>query len=282
MTLNLSCPEAARKALLEEDAFEFVALDRTFRTATVSTIKPKSGVSLPVMDDVRTLVFQILRTDCLEVPARLKTIGLVCERITELLQERAVDALPGLLQTLETDLENGTLVASVEGLVERPDIQVLIASNFIRAELACPLDPHSRRLLEEVASGLEIRKGSLDAPALIAAYTLGQERLAHALGTAPKLFEHYLLNEAIRELFPWSESTPMEHYRTLVFRFAILRMLLVGRAAARAEPLTQAELVETVQVFCRLYLHVPDFSRAIEKILDGTEWKSLRKLFLLL
>ena len=74
----------------------------------------------------------------------------------------------------------------------------------------------------------------------------------------------------------------MQHFTTLLLRFAISRMLLVGRAAAREETLTPVELVETVQVFSRLYLHLPDFPKEMNRALAGAGWEGLDRLFTLL
>jgi len=101
--------------------------------------------------------------------------------------------------------------------------------------------PHVRQVLGEVVTGLGIQEGvPLEGPAFVRAYELGLDRLAPALTAVPWLLELYLFNETLQELFPWGQENPREHYATVVIRFAIVRLLLAGRAASREEAITPA------------------------------------------
>ena len=122
----------------------------------------------------------------------------------------------------------------------------------------------------------------MDGPALIRAYELGLSRLAPAMAAVPWLLEHYVLNETLRELFPWGQESPKQHYATVVIRFAMVRLLLAGRAAARETTLTPAELAETVQVACRHYHHDAHFTKFALENLAAAGWDSLERLQTLL
>ena len=286
VVLTLSCPEAARLALLAEDAFGFVGEERTFSQDYISQVQPKHGLSLAAMDDVRVLMFQILRSPDVTLSNRLKVIGQYCDRLTRLIQDRQLETLPAFLQGLEAELDSGAAMAPLAGLEEQPDVQAQISASIFMAFLTARKQshtPHVQQVLGEVAEGLGIQEGvPMDGPALIRAYKLGLDRLAPALAPVPWLLEHYLYNETLRELFPWGQGTPRQHYATLVIRFAIVRLLLAGRAAARETVLTPAELAETIQVACRHYHHDAHFTEYAHHGLAEAGWDSLERLQALL
>jgi lysine-N-methylase len=286
VVLTLSCPEAARLALLAEDAFGFVGEERTFSLDYISQVQPRHGLTLVAMDDVRTLLFQILRSPDITLSNRLKVIGHYCDRVTDLIQKQQLSALPEFLSSLERELESGAAMSPLAGLTEQPEVQAQISTAMFMAFLTARKQsqtPHVRQVLGEVAKGLGIQEGvPMDGPALIRAYEMGLDRLAPAMAAVPWLLDHYMCNETLRELFPWGQENPRQHYATVVIQYSIVRLLLAGRAAARETLLTPAELAETVQVACRHYHHDAHFTKHALDGLVEAGWDSLERLHALL
>lgn len=283
MTLTLSCPEAARLALLDKDAFELVGQEQSVTQGYLGVVKPRFGLTLEVMEDVRTLFFQVLLSQDISLSSRLKVIGRYCERLHDLLEAKQVAAVPELLQELERDLDSGAAMAPFAGQVELPDVQAQIVAPFLLASRDSFQSPHVRKVLNEVLQGLGIHGDLLpESAVLVRAYYTGLERLAPALEAVPWLLEHYVINEFFREIFPWSLDNPKRHYATLIVRFATVRLMLVGRAAAREATLTPLELAETVQVACRRYVHDMNFTKQAGQTLAESDWVSLEKLHALL
>jgi hypothetical protein len=166
---------------------------------------------------------------------------------------------------------------------EHTNLQAEVAAGLFLAAWKATELPHVRQVLGEAALGLGIREGEpVDDLALVRAYQEGLRRLGPALETVPWLLEHYFLNEALREVFPWGQESPRQHFTSLVIRFALLRLLLAGRAAARETPLTPAELAETIQVVCRRYQHDVNFTKYALQGLARSGWDSLERLQALL
>ena len=86
------------------------------------------------------------------------------------------------------------------------------------------------------------------------------------------MMAHYLLNDLIRETFPWTQPTAMEHYRRLLTRYGILRLLLSGVAAGQNVAPNESKMAETIQVFCRIYQHNNDFAKQAESLLAESDW----------
>ena len=282
-SFTLSCPEAARLALLAEDAFSFVEAELTVSQDFVALPRSRAGFPPEAMDEVRMLLFQVLRSPDLPLGQRLKVIGGFCERLTAQPGARARLDLPGLVRSFEADLESGQAVAAAGGTGELLDVQAQIATSIYLQGRDAFQSPHVRAVLAEVDRGLGIREGEApEAPHLVAAYEEGRRRLDLALAPCPWLLEHALANDFLREVFPWGQDTPMGHYALVVIRFALLRLMLAGRAAAREGLLSPSELAETVQAASRRYGHDRAFSRQSEQSLAEADWASLERLGTLL
>ena len=281
-SFTLSCPEAARLALLAEDAFDFVEAEQTVSHDFVALPRNRAGLAPEALDEVRLLLLQVLRSPDLPLGQRLKVIGGFCERLTALRGPRASRDLVELLRSFEVDLGSGRAVAAAGGAGELLDVQAQIATSIYLQGREAFQSPHVRSVLAEVDRGLGIQQGQPpEAHRLVAAYEAGRQRLDRALAPVPWLLEHALVNDFLREVFPWGQDTPVRHFALVVIRYALLRLMLAGRAAAREDGLTPAELAETVQVASRRYGHDTAFNRKSEQSLADADWVSLERLLAL-
>jgi len=283
MALTLSCPEAARLALLAEDAFDFVGKEETVSLAFVAPVDPKFGLTQAAMEDTQALMLQILRSQDVSLSDRLRVIGGFCERLTESMERRQPEALSSLLCELERDLESGAAMAPFAGMTELLDVQAHVATSLSLLGADSFQSPHVQRILGLARDGLDFEGNQLPpGEVLVAAYARGSERLQRAMEPVPWLLEHFVLNEALRTLFPWGLENPKRQFATLVIRFATIRLILVGRAASQEAPLTPLELAETVQAACRRYVHDAHYARNLNQVLGGARWEDLNLLFSLL
>jgi lysine-N-methylase len=280
MTLQLSCPEAARLALLEPDAFELVADEASIRSGAMGRVDTSGGMPLEDMEEIRTQMFQILQTREVDISRRLAVLGLFCERLTELTQQGKFANLSGLVGAMDAYIEDAASQIPLKPVHEREFARAKFAWIFLLTMHVSALPPHQRRVVDAVASGLGIpADGVFDEASLRRGIQAGTGRLDVALEAAPLLLEHYLLNEAMREVLPWSNTNPFQHFIHFLLRFAILRVMLVGRAAAQETILTPKELAETVQVFCRRMQNGKKIVDQINpEVIEG-DWTSLKTLF---
>lgn len=278
-TLKLSCPVAARLALLEPDAFEPEALEIRVRSGGVGRLESWRCLPLGVMEELRTHMYQILAARELDVSRRLAILALYCQRLTELAEQGKADHLLGLMDAMDNYVETGAASIPLKGEEERESARIQFASVFLLSMRVPDLPPHQRRVVDESVAALGINAdGTLDEVRMLHGCQTGAARLGAALESAPLVLEHYLLNEALRELLPWSFDSPHQHIVQFLLRFTVLRVMLGGRAASRESPLTPLELAETVQVFCRRMQNGRKLTDLFSAGPAGTDWTSLKFL----
>ncbi len=280
-SLTLSCPEAARQALLQPDAFDFVEAPLQVRNGTVETIKPRSGLSLPVMNEIRVFCLQLMRTDGLELWQKLAVLGVFCERLTATLQQAGHAGIPALLQDFVTMIENGMVLDALRELQPNHSIQAQVFALLWQGKVRGGLSPVQQAVQDAVARGLgaDAATGQVTSEQLVEHYRIGLGRLADALQAAPQLLEHYLLNEIFRDLFPFQSATPYEDYLRLISRFGLLRLMLAARCNADAELPSAAALSQTVQMFCRRFQHDASWAAQINSALKNSGWDGLEKVY---
>jgi lysine-N-methylase len=278
--LVLSCPEAARQALLAPDAFEFIESEVTVRMDVVGTVGTKHGMALEVMNEIRIFCLNLLRTRELELWQRLAVLGVFCERLSITLAGGQQAAVGALLDDFVALVEQGQLLEALADMQPNLAAQALVFSTLLgRAGFVAP-SPVQNKVIAAIAAGLGAdQSGQVTAEQLIERYTLGVQRLPQALQAAPHLFEHYILNEILISVFPFECTDPYDSYLRLVSRFGLLRLMVAAQCAGDG-PLPDAyALAQTVQVCCRRFQHDGEFTERINQALQQSGWARLDKLY---
>ncbi len=280
-SLSLSCPEAARLALTQDDAFEFVCAGYTTRLATTTVIHAAQGFSMEAMDEVRVFLVQLFQTPDLSNTERLVTTGWLCQQLDALVTDATQAHADSLLDAMRRMITEGSIHATVSQLnKQHARSATLFSVLFGHGTLEVSQGSQSE-VLNKVRAGLNIET-ELSLLKISDSYIRGSHLLETDGGVCEKLVTRYLLNELIRETFPWTQSSAMAHYRRLLMRFGILRLMLAGMANERGSALDEAAIVQTIQVFCRIYQHNLAFSKQAEALLAKSEWTQLESLYALL
>lgn len=279
-SLTLSCPEAARQALLSADAFDFVENRIQVRDSTASSIKPTHGLSVETMNEIRIFCFQLMRTDALALWEKLAVLGVFCESLTTAIAAHNQRAIPALLQEFIVILETGSVVQALQDLAPNHASQALVFSALWNSRNLMPRSASQRDIVASIAKGMQLDDASTRSKEqqIVDSYRRGIERLATALETTPYMLEHYVLNEMFSNLFPFGDTTPYESYLRLISRFGMVRFMLAAQCNNEALP-SPALLAQTVQVFCRRFQHDALFATQTSEVMRNTGWDRLEKIY---
>jgi lysine-N-methylase len=279
--LTLSCPEAARQALLQADAFDFMEGTITVRTNGVNTVKPKQGIPLELMNQVRIFCLKLVRTEGLELWHKLAVLGVFCESLTGTLAKGGHASIPSLLDSFAAMVEQGLVLDALAELQPNHSVQALVFAVFWQQKKNATASVVQNKVFEAIAKGLggNAETGLVTAEQLVDCYSRGVTRLPEALQAAPHLLEHYILNEMFCDLFPFHTASPYENYLQLISRFGLLRLMLAARCNTDGAVPDAAVLVQTVQVHCRRFQHDASFAMQVNQILKNSGWAKLEKIY---
>jgi lysine-N-methylase len=282
-SLNLSCPEAARLALLAEDALEFVEGSVAMRESTVAAIESRHGLPLTLMNDVRIFCINLLRTRELALWQRMALLGAFCDALASHCETGRQQAVPALLQEFIGLVESGELLASLSQF--QPDVPAqakVFATLWAEKGFAAP-SHFQQAVIRAISARLGANaEGQVDAGTLVAVYIRGLERLEQALAAAPYLLENYLVNEMFGLLFPFNASGAYDGFVVLATRFGLLRLLLAAQCSGEDELPSTADLLAAVHLHCRRFQHDIHYTARIHDALRESGWASLDRMVALL
>ena len=294
--LMLSCPEAARLALLADDALEFSESVISVRKGTVETLKPKHGLSVTQMNEVRFFCIQLIRTEGLLIWQKLALLGLFCESLTLALKEGELGRVSQIIASTQEIVRSNQTSVLFDSMQSHYEIQAVTFFMLWRSKSIVQYSASQRLVHEAVALGLGFEKNSVhealtlgvgfnleaDSVAqkrMVESYERGVKNLPQALKDAPFFLENYILNELFKDCFPFDQVTPYEHYLRLITRFGMVRFMLAAQCSSEDNLPTVQSLVDTVQAFCRRYQHDSQFSANVNACLNNSGWSDLQKIY---
>lgn len=279
--LTLSCPEAARRALLEADAFDFMQGSITIRTDTLATVKSQHGMPLELMNEVRIFCLQLMRTDSLELWQKLAVLGVFCESLTATLAQGGHAAVAALLEGFVLMVEQGLVLDALRDMQADHAAQARVFAIFWQNKTGKSASALQNEVVAAIAAGLGVDpiSGTVTNESLRKCYSAGVTRLPEAMQAAPHLLEHYILNEMFHDLFPFQGSSPYDHYLQLISRFGLLRLMLAAVCNTAGALPDAAMLVRTVHVFCRRFQHDSTFAQRVNQSLKLSGLDKLEKLY---
>lgn len=249
-SLDLSCPEAARMALLDPRPMQFHEAefhDGAMRPGNIPAldVSALSGAPEPygVFREVRGRVIAHLQDRSQSIAQRLLLVGRVCEELAGR-EAGTDDSLPGTAVQLETALE--LIVARISS------------------------DANPKRFLECYR---EFMQGLAWTPQSTMEEIGGRYAEAYScyyvpfLGGHEHMLEHMLVNYAHRMLFPCGlpESNRrlaqgrvpgvMAQYMLMIAQYAIVRTLLIGMAGFHKEALGAGHAIKLIQSCAKTFEH---------------------------
>ncbi len=266
--LDLACPEAARKALLSEDALELIESPVTLRPLALA--KPLSpGRLTPLqVNEVRGFCCQLMLVGDLLPWQRLVLVGHLCHQLDLLIEKRAPLDIEAFLGDVVRQVESGSMLERLASSTRDTGKQAQLFFKLWQGQAERRNSPAQELIQQAVATGLGVDSIKTERPdweVVIRRYGAGLKRANDALEHAPSLLNNYLLNEMFREMFPFGAASPYRHFLGLAARFGLLRLMLAGvcNASGKADA---AMLVRTAQVCSRLYPHLSFSTKAVQAL----------------
>jgi lysine-N-methylase len=278
--LTLSCPEAARLALLAGDAFEFTQAEQVLRTETIDTWTGKFGFTADQVNEARFFALKLIRTPTLELWEKQAVLGVYCERLEDLIQNKTTTTLSDAIAGMQGVVDSGLITDTLRQMQPDHSLQAVLFANIWKIKKG-GLSQAQKRQMSFMLQGLGVSTESeeISQEALTDRYRQGLEKLSRVLETVPHLLENYVANEMFRELFPFGTTSPVNHYLRLMTRYGVVRWMLAMRCMADSALPSPEDLVETVQVFCKRYQHDSNFAKMIDEAFHKAGWDQVGKIY---
>ncbi len=255
MTLDVSCPEAARKVLSLKDGIKFVTEKVTLNKHIISgNIDTKSkelkGTIFMHFKKIRQKSIDILENKKYSLDERLYILGNLLDNITELGESdtRSIDRYidrykdkDALDLYMSDDMRYMIQISFFKGLLDKLDVFKEVASKTFKA------------YTEKVLKGYDFVDNITEkSQEYVEAYKKYNNDIMSKYGY---IFENYLINFIYNNLFPFSENDVAFHgYIMLLIRYSYMRFFLVG-LMLDGEELDEEKIITFIQTFLKTTEH---------------------------
>ena len=265
-SLDLSCPEAARLALLDPKPMDFG-----------DAFAGKGPYTA-----LRRLIIKLLQNRDDPVPKRLIVVGHVCDEWSKLEASAASEETrTRFLEGFELAAQNKRRDSDLQARPPDPATQLAIALELMVARLRLDYtSPRYLDLYQKFADGLRLKteatweeRGSL--------YAEAQQRYyAPFIKRHEYLLENYLVVYAFKTMFPFGlpsvnrvlnlqtpESIPLAQYQLMASYFSLSQTLMIGLAGLYKTDFSIEHVVRSIQSLSKTMEHCETYPRQLRAIL---------------
>lgn len=263
ISTSLSCPEAARLALLNEDGIDFEQVEVASSYWDQFTNKQNSDLLWPL----RIGAIRILQNRQTTIENRLITLGLFLQKI-EQKSIHSAEQIEQMINQYEGRLTNETFITQLEQLPLQTEFQLIMISKLIN-ERKLLNHPRFEEVVQMTIDGLQLSAQISNEEKVTIYQEATRSTYAQFLKTHDYMLENYLVNHVFKELFPLDEKTLFESYRKMVTYFMLVKFHLVGVSNYK-ETMTEDDTIQVFQAFVRTTEHNSTYvQRALELLNDA-------------
>jgi lysine-N-methylase len=284
---SLSCPEAARKALLTPNAMQPIRMTLPFPNA--SAIHFVSGINYKVesaelVNQLSDYIYDascfIVRFNHFSAWQAMIVLGLMVQKIEQFIKEQAPDVarasiIERLIQFTNADYltQAGAFAKTI--MVDRSK-QIMLLRGVLNLYFSknAPRSSYKQTILDAM-EGLQFDENDLSGSEL--RYNEADEKWFAPFDEAHSHFlKNYLLNDLGKNIFPIGKSRGLEtEFIDLAIRYSLIKMTLVGIAALKKDQFSEADYVRVIYTFSRNIEHNAKF---IPEILGLLEQEGMRNI----
>ncbi|MCL2218563.1 MAG: flagellin lysine-N-methylase [Chitinispirillia bacterium] len=282
---TMSCPEAARMALMNPNGLAFESVDESPAVgripARVAMLNPDApefeNRPLKYFWDVRMLCILLLQDRSYTLGQRLIIIGMLCQKIDELDKAGRTADIPAMLEAFDADTEDGALKPEFEQVGNNFHIQMRIAKELTDKRASEGLDASVAyiKCLKETLVGLECFS---DTPAaqVLDKYVENREMyVIPYLKEKEYMLENFVVNEFFQRMMPFGYGeTAWDSYLFMCVIYTMVKLHMNGMAGCH-KGLTDEIVVKLVQAFSKVVLHNANFMSDMVKLLKDNGFNTL-------
>jgi lysine-N-methylase len=268
-SISLSCPEAARQALLDPKTMEFEfteedARTRRFFTNKLNTDNPqKSHNPEKYLFELRVFSISLLQNRSYPLWQRLVILGLFCNNLHKLIADNKINEILPLITTYLEQIKTHAFDNVFENNASALNLQIGIIQQIINSTTHTG-DRRFGECVSEALQGINYSE-KLPKDELTAQYTLVYENYYQPFMSKHEyILENYLVNYVFATLFPCKNGKNVfADYILLTVHYAMVKMLLVGMAGVYKEKFNQEHVLKLIQSLTKVITHNEVFLNSI-------------------
>lgn len=288
---TLSCPEAARLALLEKNPIEFDEIFESFDTKNIVKLQINtndikySNKVVKYLWNLRIFSISLLQNRNYSLWERLIILGLFIQKVHNAVKEDNVNSIPSIIEQYNGIIENGALKLELKDIPTNFAIQMELMKEFNDQRFRRTIAPNIKAYVQCVAeflNGIQYDKESKVEEI--------SERYKEAYLNYYKPFmdeheyilENYLVNYVFKDIFPLaSKDDIFDDYVKLIVHYSLIKMILIGMSAYYKE-LNEEMIIKLIFSFSRAIDHNKGFLNKTLSLLKENGYNTMAYMAILI
>ncbi|WP_050606994.1 flagellin lysine-N-methylase [Clostridium niameyense] len=254
-TLTLSCPEVAKRVLLNKNSMEFNEIECTeeVRNINVSINTQISGEYLSkYFWNLRIFTINLLQNRNYSIDDRLIILGMFYNEIQDTLDKNNFSNILTIIEKYEERILSSIYKEVLTKIKGDERIKIIFLQQLIGAKIN--IDESSKEFIDLHNNSIK----SLDYNKLNGTSNYNK---CYEIYYKPffkdreYILENYLVNYVFANVFPLGKNKVFEDYSMLITYYSIIKIYLVGLSSYYKEDFSDQEVVNFIQKFYRFVMH---------------------------
>jgi lysine-N-methylase len=285
---TMSCPEAARLALLNPGGIDFDEVEepsdtRGFFAKQLNTTDIKSvNKAQKYFWELRIFSIQVIQDRSYSLTERLIILGMFYQKIQEQTDQGEFNDIPNIIARFTNLMSNQGMKDLLDEIPTQQAVQMELCKELVDYRFGQSIT--SQRYLDclaEMLDGIQYTK-----EATVEEITENYKR-AYDDHYEPFMTEHeyilenYLVNYVFKNLFPLGNKTLFDDYVMLVIHYSMIKLHLIGMAGYH-KGLTTDLVIKLIQSFAKTIEHYNTYLNNISNLLKANEFTTMAYMAILI
>ncbi|ACL74491.1 flagellin lysine-N-methylase [Ruminiclostridium cellulolyticum] len=281
MVTSLSCPEAAKLALLDPEIMEFDEYEDIPNPSLMGSCafntQDKQFVNRPqrYFWDLRIFTIDILQNRNYFMWERLIILGLFIEKLNKSVDENKINDIPDIIQSYNKMIEEGTFKGALDSIPAECKVQLQLIKDIIDIRVnSGVLNKIYMECYEHFLKGINYTEEATKEEIINNYQKAFEEYYKPYMDSHEYILENYLVNYVFSRLFPFSSESIFDAYMLLVLHYAIIKVHLIGMAGYN-KGLEDDMVIKLISTFTKIVDHNTVFLSTITKQLKEKRFNTL-------
>lgn len=284
---EMSCPEAARLALLNPAPMEFDEIEDKLdnHNLILKNLNAKSANNAEkYFWELRIFSIDILQNRAYSLWERLILLGMFYEQISECIENDLLDEIPLYIQSYKKNFDEVSVLRdSLAEIPVRYDVQMQLAMKLVDGRYSAGINNQRYAdCLRETLQGIQANEGEAPERVVDQYQVASNEYYRPFMSKHEYILENYLVNYVYKNMFPFGGyPSVFDDYIMLVVHFSMIKLHLVGMAGFY-KGLTTDLVIKLIQSFAKTFEHNNNFLHKMFHLLKENGYTTMGYMSILI
>ncbi|MFD0770393.1 flagellin lysine-N-methylase [Bacillus sp. CGMCC 1.60114] len=284
---TMSCPEAARLALLNPNGIEFDEIEEPASTRGFIGKHVKTD-ALQIANkpqkhfwELRIFSIQVIQDRSYTLAERLIILGMFYQKVQKQIDQGDVHGIPNAIAQFTNGMSNQGMKEQLDKIPTQLALQMKLCKELVDYRVSQSIT-NQRYLdcLKEMLEGIQYTEEAT-VEEVTAYYKKAYEEFYEPFMTEHEyILENYLVNYVFKNLFPLGHKTLFNDYVMLVIHYSMIKLHLIGMAGFHKE-LTTDLVIKLIQSFAKTVEHNNVYLKRIFDLLNANELTTMAYMAIL-